>query len=219
MLKEEPEDLTHLAPVAGDTCIALDLPSFTFPSDLFDVEELTPEFLDCLPLTGFELPLLCSSDEVMEEASEEVEHAMDEPIDCPVPSSFKEDPFIFFNIQTAPVSVSSTDSPLSSAVSDGSYDYRVSFCQLVFYLQKRVNDFDEEFETSRPPSVIGTKLEHPVTPPSTLSFSDDEEELARRAPYISMNESDDLPLFDPSELFSGMDLECLPVLPLLYVGL
>lgn len=47
---------------------------------------------------------------------------------------------------------------------------------------------------------------------ATASLTDDEEELNRRAPYIPMSESDDLPLFDPSELFSGMDLDCLPVL-------
>jgi hypothetical protein len=46
---------------------------------------------------------------------------------------------------------------------------------------------------------------------SSISPIEDEEELDRRAPYISMSESDDLPLFDPSELFSGLDLECLPM--------
>lgn len=49
---------------------------------------------------------------------------------------------------------------------------------------------------------------------SSKSPLEDEDELDRRAPYISMNESDDLPLFDPSELFSGLDLECLPMLPM-----
>lgn len=48
--------------------------------------------------------------------------------------------------------------------------------------------------------------------PITLSLSDDDDELIRRAPYIPMTENEDLPLFDPSELFSGMDLDCLPVL-------
>lgn len=33
MLKDEPEDLTHLAPTAGDVCVPLDLPQF---SDMFD---------------------------------------------------------------------------------------------------------------------------------------------------------------------------------------
>lgn len=116
VLKEEPEDLTHLAPIAGDTCIALDMPSLTFPSDLFDAEELTPEFLDCLPLTGFELPLLCAADDEVIEGSED--NAMDEPINCPAPSSsIKEDPFIFFNIQTAPMSASSTDASTSTSPS------------------------------------------------------------------------------------------------------
>ena len=54
------------------------------------------------------------------------------------------------------------------------------------------------------------KLEGPAGK-TTLSLSDDEDELNRRAPYIPMN--DEMPLFDPSELFSGLDLDCLPVLP------
>lgn len=33
MLKDEPEDLTHLAPTAGDACVPLDLPQL---SDMFD---------------------------------------------------------------------------------------------------------------------------------------------------------------------------------------
>lgn len=54
MLKDEPEDLTHLAPVAGDVCVPLDPP---FLNDMLDEfilgsnycpELLTPEhILDC----------------------------------------------------------------------------------------------------------------------------------------------------------------------------
>lgn len=33
VLKDEPEDLTHLAPTAGDACVPLDLPQL---SDMFD---------------------------------------------------------------------------------------------------------------------------------------------------------------------------------------
>lgn len=37
MLKEEPEDLTHLAPTAGDTCVPLEDPSDFYPMcDPFD---------------------------------------------------------------------------------------------------------------------------------------------------------------------------------------
>lgn len=92
-LKEELDDLTHLAPVAGDVCIPLEVTPITFP-DFFDSEELTPELLDCLPLAGFELPLL--------------DAAHHDAVDCDgeepsppsaTPSAIKEDPFIFFNNQ------------------------------------------------------------------------------------------------------------------------
>lgn len=44
-----------------------------------------------------------------------------------------------------------------------------------------------------------------------MSFSDDDEELIRRAPYIPM--SDDLPLFNTDELFFDLDLDTFPILP------
>jgi hypothetical protein len=74
-------------------------------------------------------------------------------------------------------------------------------------------DYDEEFQIDSSPNpsfmddtfLDGCSAVQSSTPPV------DEEELDRRAPYISMSGSDDLPLFDPSELFSGLDLECLPI--------
>lgn len=44
-----------------------------------------------------------------------------------------------------------------------------------------------------------------------FSLSDDDEELSRRAPYIPM--SDDLPLFDTSDLFMDFDLDSFPITP------
>ena len=63
--KEEMDDLTHLAPTAGDSCIPLDLPTVVFPADYlmtFDPADLSPEVLDdCFPLAGFEFPILPSN--------------------------------------------------------------------------------------------------------------------------------------------------------------
>ncbi len=117
-MKEEPEDLTHLAPVAGDSCIPLELPSIAFPSDLFDVEQLTPEFFDCLPLTGFDIPLLIEPEEFIEAD----DNGAIEPADFSAPpvSIKKEDPFIFFNDQSAIPLVNSSSnlsSPMPSIVS------------------------------------------------------------------------------------------------------
>lgn len=114
ILKEEPEDLTHLAPVAGDTCIPLEMPSI----DFFDADDFCPEMLDCLPLTGFELPMMSLSNEGMDGD----DNAMDEQTEaeCPIPpSAIKQDPFIFFNVDAARMSDSPMDaiSPLHAGVS------------------------------------------------------------------------------------------------------
>ncbi|XP_057377144.1 hypoxia-inducible factor 1-alpha-like isoform X2 [Daphnia carinata] len=199
VLKEEPEDLTHLAPVAGDTCIPLDMPSVSFPSDLFDVEQLTPEFFDCLPLTGFDIPLLMESEQwIASDGSGAIE-----PVDFCVPPVIKqEDPFIFFNSETPlPSSSSNVSSPLASSSPDKE-DYEIDYRMTV---------------TS--PSFMDDTFMACSALKSSKSPLEEEDELDRRAPYISMNESDDLPLFDPSELFCGLDLECLPLLPMQKTGL
>lgn len=74
-------------------------------------------------------------------------------------------------------------------------------------------DYDEEFpiESSPIPSFMDETFMGGCSVQTSISPIEDEEELDRRAPYISMSGSDDLPLFDPSELFSGLDLECLPM--------
>lgn len=103
--------MTHLAPTAGDTCIPLDLPSFPFLNGSFEGEEFMSELLECLPLTGFELPLLDTQDEVMDAEDQVIVETDNGPTPA---SAAKEDPFIFFNIQSAPMSNSSEISlPLS----------------------------------------------------------------------------------------------------------
>lgn len=75
-------------------------------------------------------------------------------------------------------------------------------------------DYDEEFPMDSPPNpsfMDETFLDECTAVQSSISPIEDEEDLDRRAPYISMSGNDDLPLFDPSELFSGLDLECLPM--------
>ena len=57
VLKEEPDDLTHLAPTAGDSCIPLEVPTTFALDELFDSADLSSDILDCFPLTGFEFSL------------------------------------------------------------------------------------------------------------------------------------------------------------------
>lgn len=53
MLKEEPEDLTHLAPTAGDVCIPLeDNPFDVFDQFILSDYNLLPEELDVLGPNG-----------------------------------------------------------------------------------------------------------------------------------------------------------------------
>lgn len=45
------------------------------------------------------------------------------------------------------------------------------------------------------------------------SLSDDEEEMKMRAPFIPMSDDEELSVFDPAQLFSGLDLDHLSVSP------
>ena len=107
--------MTHLAPVAGDSCIPLDMPSIAFPGDLFDVEQLTPEFFDCLPLTGFDIPLLIEPEEFIEVD----DNGAPTDFSAPPVSIKQEDPFIFFNQSETPLanSPSNISSLMPSIVS------------------------------------------------------------------------------------------------------
>ena len=117
MFKEEPEDLTHLAPTAGDSCIPLEVPNVIFPAEFLqlDLTDLTPDVLDCFPLTGFEFPSLVLpamelSNADVAESSPMAVSVTEEVVDATRPASsllsttgsvdsFKEDPFLFFDAQ------------------------------------------------------------------------------------------------------------------------
>jgi hypothetical protein len=116
VLKEEPDDLTYLAPIAGDSCIPLDLPSVSFSADLFDSVVLTPEMLDCIPLTAFEFPILPYLDSVpVLDAEEPTLKTESNENDVPE-SPEATDPFLFLNFRTAPASQSSTDTSSSEVI-------------------------------------------------------------------------------------------------------
>jgi len=186
VLKEEPDDLTYLAPIAGDSCIPLDLPSINFASDLFDPSDLTPELLDCIPLTALEFPILLPNNYQQLEidnpmSATSTNSAESERIDSPQ----QNDPFLYLNFRTAPQSLSSTD--ISSLESNENNNYSSS-------------DLSATEVESMPRSV-----EQPLT--------DDEEELGKRAPFIPMSDDEDLSTFDPSQLFSNIDLDYMPISP------
>lgn len=142
VFKEEPEDLTHLAPTAGDSCIPLDVPNVIFPADFLqlDLVDLTPDVLDCFPLTGFEfpspvLPMELGNDlsaapvssaasppanNVAEESDGTTSRATSSLLSTS--SAFKDDPFLFFGPQNVTCSsgsesVSDSASPPSTKVS------------------------------------------------------------------------------------------------------
>ena len=113
--------------MAGDSCIPLDLPSITFASDLFDATDLTPELLDCIPLTAFEYPLLLpnmsSSNQIENDdpcmSASSTNSADNDMLGSPE----QNDPFLYIHFRTAPQSRSSSDisSPESSEVLGGFY--------------------------------------------------------------------------------------------------
>jgi len=43
------------------------------------------------------------------------------------------------------------------------------------------------------------------------TLSDDDEEMKIRAPFIPMSDDEELSVFDPAQLFSGLDLDHLSV--------
>lgn len=204
-LKEELDDLTHLAPVAGDACIPLEFPPVTFSGEFLDSDELTPELLDCLPLTGFELPLFPAPDDLIDDDPETSPSPTPPtpPSAAVTPAPVKEDPFLFFNNQAAPASSSaaSTDSFMNLQVG-GIGRFRSSARSLVSRLLFQKKQVDEDLKSSSPCSTDQVDLK---------CFSDDDEEMNKRAPYIPM--SDDLPLFNTDELFLDFDLDSFPVLP------
>ena len=113
VLKEEPDDLTYLAPIAGDSCIPLDLPSVSFSADLFDSVVLTPEMLDCIPLTAFDFPILPDLDSIPVLDADEPS-LKTESTDNDIPESPEAtDPCLYLNFRTAPGSRSSVETPFS----------------------------------------------------------------------------------------------------------
>ena len=77
-----------------------------------------------------------------------------------------------------------------------SFNCYLAFIQQYFFLNQK-KEVDEDLKSSDQTDL--------------KCFSDDDEELNRRAPYIPM--SDDLPLFNKDELFFDFDLDSFPILP------
>lgn len=184
VLKEEPDDLTYLAPIAGDSCIPLDLPSVSFSADLFDSVVLTPEMLDCIPLTAFDFPILPDLDSIPVLDADEPS-LKTESTDNDIPESPEAtDPCLYLNFRTAPGSRSSVETPFSPSSEEGKY----------------TSDEMCPSPESMPRSVERT-------------LSDDDEEMKIRAPFIPMSDDEELSVFDPAQLFSDLDLDHLSVSP------
>lgn len=154
MLKDEPDDLTHLAPTAGDECIPLE-ETTPFFSDMFDDLILPDNYCSLLP------------DEINSLDSQGSSHSKGNSVD----------PFINYRDDLS--DTSGSPNMLSPGLSKSPAGSSLpSLC-----------------------SPNGSLPEEELTF-MTMNMEDDLD-LSMRAPYISMNETDDLPLLISDDLMWG----------------
>nr|CAG4645455.1 EOG090X0484 [Lynceus sp. MCZ IZ 141354] len=174
VLKEEPEDLTHLAPTAGDACIPLDFPTINL-GDLLNDVSLPSSSLECLPLTGFDFPFSTEC------AEEEIEK---NSVCVSTSRIFNQDPYLldFKAVRTNNTGFMETEimSPMSSTSTDTFDDYVGAL------------DSPTQAELCFKALDLEPPLSKAATPKGATGFDD----MDMRAPYIPMGDMDDSPLLD-----------------------
>lgn len=164
MLKDEPEDLTHLAPTPGDVCVPLE--DSPFLSDMLDEFILSNEnYCSMLsPSLPTELPIVDLADDTMKECNS-------------LDNSLESDPFFYRDATTSPTSDITQSSPnlLSPALDTSSKSPGIdSFCSS---------------ESSR--TAFGSGLSEDDMLMLSINDVTGDEELALRAPFIPMSDQDE----------------------------
>ncbi|KAK0088367.1 hypothetical protein PV325_012265 [Microctonus aethiopoides] len=164
MLKDEPEDLTHLAPTPGDVCVPLE--DSPFLSDMLDEFILSNEnYCSMLsPSLPNELPIVDLADDTMKECNS-------------LDNSLESDPFFYRDATTSPTSDITQSSPnlLSPALDTSSKSPGIdSFCSS---------------ESSR--TAFGSGLSEDDMLMLSINDVTGDEELALRAPFIPMSDQDE----------------------------
>jgi len=205
----EPDDLTHLAPIAGDCCIPLEIPANLALCDLFDAADLSPEMLDCLPLTGFEFPVPPLTDDDVVEMNITVDARS-----CSAASDHHD---------LRPAAPASSAAAAAAAAAASLAASQFQFRQLQSSFSDSSSPFtpddgcrsasaseeEEEEDIQHSTSAMGVSLINLNIDSSnsrkmtTFLPMNEEEELETRAPFIPMG--DDLPIFDPTDILIEMD--------------
>ncbi|XP_043273763.1 hypoxia-inducible factor 1-alpha isoform X2 [Venturia canescens] len=177
MLKDEPEDLTHLAPTPGDVCVPLE--DTPFLSDMLDEFILgTDNYCPLLNTEDLptELPNSDLSDSLTKDSNE-----MCGSLESSLADS---DPFIYRDM---PSPCSLSPDLLSPSGIGKSPDQN----SLGSFRSPKHNDLVDDMMTIR----SGTSSTNPITEDEMLMLSINDvigdEELALRAPYIPMSDQDE----------------------------
>lgn len=202
MLKDEPEDLTHLAPTAGDVCVPLEDPPFL--SDMLD--EFILENDNYCPLLSPGLPTELRVSEIGDSLKEsELEESLR---NGELGESLADsDPFMYRD-SPSPCSASpNLLSPALSKVSQSSLDY-LTGNRKTRLIPSILFQSPGSIDSLCSPSGSGGGLSEDEM--LMLSISDvlADDELALRAPYIPMSDqdealqlliSDDMVMWSPSQ--------------------
>uniref|UniRef100_A0A336K5R8 CSON002255 protein n=1 Tax=Culicoides sonorensis TaxID=179676 RepID=A0A336K5R8_CULSO len=176
MLKDEPDDLTHLAPTPGDACIPLD-DSAPFFSDMFDDFMIPDTYSTLLP------------DDIHSLDSQESTEQK-----CIVPNQID---------TNKSENTSSSINSSNSSLSDPFINYRdeSSDTNSVPHLLSRAG-LTKSPDTNSMPSLCSPDGSLPGDDLAFISLHM-EDDMDLRAPYIPMNEAEDLPLLVSDDLMWG----------------
>ncbi|XP_063991616.1 hypoxia-inducible factor 1-alpha-like isoform X2 [Diachasmimorpha longicaudata] len=170
MLKDEPEDLTHLAPTPGDVCVPLE--DTPFLSDMLD-EFILGNDVYC-PLLSPSLPAELPSGSELSDDSDKSPESLVESLETSIGDT---DPFFYKDTSPSPDSIQKSNSGLLTPVLGGS-------------------PASQSLDSSlRSPGDDSTPLGSAISEDDMLMLSIDDviadEELALRAPYIPMSDQDE----------------------------
>ncbi|XP_015109225.1 hypoxia-inducible factor 1-alpha isoform X2 [Diachasma alloeum] len=170
MLKDEPEDLTHLAPTPGDVCVPLE--DTPFLSDMLD-EFILGNEVYC-PLLSPSLPPELPSGSELSDDSDKSPESLVEPLETSIGDT---DPFFYKDTSPSPGSIQKSNSGLLTPVLGSSPGSQSQDSSL------------------RSPGDDSTPLGSAISEDDMLMLSINDviadEELALRAPYIPMSDQDE----------------------------
>ncbi|XP_058055586.1 protein similar-like [Anopheles bellator] len=233
MLKDEPDDLTHLAPTAGDACIPLE-ESGTFFNEIFEDFIIPDSYtllqdelcsldsqdtrLDCGPMVSVHhlSPTTTSASPTssVSLSSSSVPSSPSGSLHSSSPSSSSSSSSSNPNSPSATSGLGSSASSTVSTVdghttiqnttsNDPFINYRDETSEVSPSPHLLSPGISKSPESSSLPSLCSPNGSLPEDELAFMSLNMDELDLSMRAPYISMSEVDDLPLLTSDDLLWG----------------